>query len=72
LKTQPIPKDADMMTVKEFIDACACNALTDDDGCGYFCLNGATMTDVPAVPSKVYNKTEADFLGWGGVAWFNK
>lgn len=72
MKTRPVPKDADVMSMKEFRSACDVNALTDDDGAGYFCLNSATMTDVAAVPSQVVRMSEKDMAKYDAVAWFNK
>lgn len=72
MKTRPVPKDADMMTVEQFVQACHSNAFTDDDGTGYFCLTWNTMTNVPAVPSKVVKMKRSDLKAYAAVGWFNK
>ncbi len=70
--SSPVPEGADVMTVADFIQSCACNALTNDDGGGQFCTDEKTMTGMAAIPSQVFNKQASDFPEFTHVAWFNK
>lgn len=67
-----VPDYADVMPLKQFLEACACNGFTDDDGHGYFCTDEKTMTKVPATPSQVFSSRCEDFPKFTHVAWFNK
>lgn len=64
-----------VMTVKEFIDACNVNALTDDDGFGFFLNVGddkQPRTDIPARASAMAGKLAEDFHPFTHVVWINE
>jgi len=67
--THPIPENADVMTLQDFVRAVLCYSFVDDDGSGYYGTE-TEMTRLPAVPSTIL-KYDID-LRWSHVIWFNK
>jgi len=63
----------DTMTLQKFIDACNVCAFTNDDGTGYFAVDGVKCSPTQyADPSAVRGTKVGDWPGITHVVWFNK
>ncbi len=66
---KPIPKDAHVMSMEEFIEAVQEEWFIDEDGSGNYAKDGK-MSDIDILPSDVeYGAIRKDF---DSVVWFNK
>lgn len=66
--TRPLHEYGDLMTVREFIDACQQGGFIDDDGYGYPVKDGMMDPSSPIYPSLVKRiPTDATH-----VHWFNR
>src|SRR6266436_964165 len=68
LRFEKTPDYGDIFLIEEFVQAVKSACFTNDDGSGYFALDRQRMSNVPAVPSEIYqNKAILD--GWNFVVW---
>jgi hypothetical protein len=66
--TEKLPDYGDLMTIKDFRDACSVGALIDYDGTGYPVKDGKMARNVNVLPSK-RNRIPKSATH---VMWFNK
>lgn len=68
MNPRPVPEYADLMTLAEFEQACRAGSFTNDDGHGYYVLDGQMLGS--ATPSTIRNGIVDRSMTH--VAWFNK
>jgi len=66
--TEPVEKDGDLMTRKEYVDCCKVGGFVDDDGYGYAVKRGKMAPSIVLSPSKV-DEMPKEITH---VVWFNR